>query len=178
MDYCNIQNPKPLLVFALMVFLFLNLTFAVSSQIMISSAYATSNNYGSEESNPVKTTSDIEVPSQDEQQQESESDDINNDNDDSNNQSSSPTSGQENQCSSDTVQEPRYIDEKGCSVPCPGIDGQIENMPEGCFQEQSVPQNPVNLADSSQGLQQQDIRLLTKEASIQNLSDKGMVTVN
>ena len=42
--YDYVRNPKLLLIFALTVFLFFNLTFATPQIIMISSVYASSNN--------------------------------------------------------------------------------------------------------------------------------------
>ncbi len=125
-EYRYVQNPKLLLVFALTVFLFLNLTFAAPSQIMIfSSVYGSSNTNEADQSDSEESTIDTNTPTQDEEQR-----------DNNNDLSSSPTtlSEQGNRCSSDEVLEPSFIDENGCPVPCPSIDSQTENMPEGCPQ--------------------------------------------
>ena len=153
MDYCNIQNRKFLLVFGLSGFLFLNLTFATPYQIMKSSlVYATSNNNEEDEPNPGESSSDSNTPSENEEQQDAGDD----------SSSSSPTASsqeQKNQCSSDALEEPTFINENGCPASCPIVDSQTEIIPEGCPQpigQQSQEQEPLETPNSLNDLTTND----------------------
>jgi len=106
-----------------------------------SSVYASSNNNEGGESDLEESTDDGNTPSQDEEQQDTGNDPS----------SSSPTSSEQgNRCSSDEVLGPSYIDDNGCSIPCPNVDSQTENMPEGCPQlvQQEQDQQPSQTSNN------------------------------
>ena len=156
--YNYIRNPKLLLIFALTVFLFFNLTFATPQIIMISSVYASSNNKEGDESDLEESINEGNTSNQDKEQQDTGND--------LSSSSSTESSKQGNRCSDETVKGPSYIDDKGCSVPCPSVNNQNEIMSEGCpqpnqqqQQEQLTAQNPTNLVDPSQGLTQYNNQL-------------------
>lgn len=69
-NYCNTQNPKPLLVFALTVILFLNLTFVIPLfDISLLGVHASSNN-SEDQSHPEGSMDDSNIPIQDDEGQE------------------------------------------------------------------------------------------------------------
>lgn len=177
------QNPKIAFAFALTVFLFLNLTLAAPSQIvMISSVYASSNNGESDESGQEESTRDGNDPSQNEEQQDTRVDPS----------SSLPltgaTSEQESQCSSDAVDELTFIDENGCPRSCLSLDNSDNNsLPPECINSSESLQNldNENSVDSSQGFANLDtnnpsnLRTLSKDTGIQGqITDDVILSAN
>ncbi len=63
------------------------------------------------------------------QPQESTSDEESSDN---SNQSSDSQSEQNNSCSNELVDEPSFLNENGCPAPCPTLEDQFDEIPEGC----------------------------------------------
>lgn len=114
-------------VLGLTVFQFSNLTFAIPSQIMfVTPVYASSNNNEDDESNQDDSTGNNNNDFSDEQNQQQESE-----NDES---SEEITLEQENQCSSEMIQEPSYVDGNCCHLPCPQVGRQTEIIHEDCPQ--------------------------------------------
>lgn len=143
----HVLTTRLVFVLGLSVFLFLNLTFTIPSQIMlISSVYASSNNNEDDESNQDDSTVNAKDNFSDDQNQQEETE-----NDET---SDEVTLEQEKQCASEMIQEPSYVDENGCHLPCPIVDSQNETMPGGCPQPMQQPleqqlssETPDNLND-------------------------------
>jgi hypothetical protein len=77
------------------------------------------------------SNSNDEDTSNEDQRQESSADEESSNNN-NNAQSSDSQSDQDNQCSNETIEGPAFIDENGCPAPCPNLEGQSNNIPEGC----------------------------------------------
>jgi hypothetical protein len=84
----------------------------------LSSAFASSSN-----------SNDENAPDEDQQQESSTDEESSNNNND---QSSDSQSGQDNQCSSEPIEGPSFIDENGCPAPCTNLEGHSDSIPEGC----------------------------------------------
>jgi hypothetical protein len=82
----------------------------------ISSVFATSSNNNDDISN-------------EDQLQDSNTDEESTDNND---QSSDAQSEQNNPCSNETIEGASFIDENGCHAPCPTLEDQSDDIPEGC----------------------------------------------